>query len=206
MLLILFYNKISSDTGFKTTKCKWLTCICTYCRSQAGTRTTITTYKGINLFYTNVGIDYKLNKFIKISPTYRAIQKKRLEGTYSYRHRLMLDVTVKKKFNKFTLSERVRYQAEVQDLYTSKKGKLTEQFLEEVKQTQATILNDYSTMLKPGGLMVYATCSILPEENNLQVEKFLMNNKGKFEFVDEKKFYASVQGFDGFYMALLKKV
>lgn len=86
-------------------------------------------YQRINLFYTNVGIDYKLNKSIKISPTYRAIQKKRLEGTYSYRHRLMLDVTLKKKLKKFTLSERVRYQIEVQDFNTSKKGKLTEQFL-----------------------------------------------------------------------------
>jgi len=86
-------------------------------------------YQRINLFYTNIGIDYKLNKFIKISPTYRSIQKKRLEGTYSYRHRLMLDVTLKKKFKKFTLSERIRYQAEVQDFNTSKKGKLAEQFL-----------------------------------------------------------------------------
>jgi hypothetical protein len=86
-------------------------------------------YQRINLFYTNVGIDYKLNKFIKISPTYRAIQKKRLDGSYSYRHRLMLDVTAKKKFKKVTLSERLRYQIEVQDLYTSKKGKLAEQFL-----------------------------------------------------------------------------
>jgi hypothetical protein len=57
-------------------------------------------YQRINLFYTNIGIDYKFNKFIKISPTYRAIQKKRLEGTYSYRHRLMLDVTFKKKLKK----------------------------------------------------------------------------------------------------------
>ena len=86
-------------------------------------------YQRINLFYTNIGIDYKFNKYLKISPTYRTIQKKRLEGTYSYRHRLMLDVTGKKKLNKFTLSERVRYQAEVQDFNTSKKGKLIEQFL-----------------------------------------------------------------------------
>lgn len=86
-------------------------------------------YQRINLFYTNIGIDYKYNKFLKISPTYRTIQKRRLDGTYSYRHRLMLDVTLKKKLNKFTLSERIRYQAEVQDLYTSKKGKLLEQFL-----------------------------------------------------------------------------
>ena len=69
------------------------------------------------------------SKFLKISPTYRAIQKKRLDGTYSHRHRLMLDVTLKKKIQKITLSERVRYQAEVQDFYTSRKGKLVEQFL-----------------------------------------------------------------------------
>lgn len=86
-------------------------------------------YQRINLFYTNVGFDYKINKFLKISPTYRAIQKKRLDGNYSYRHRLMFDITVKKKIKKITLSERVRYQIEVQDYYTSKKGKIPEQYL-----------------------------------------------------------------------------
>jgi hypothetical protein len=86
-------------------------------------------YQRINLFYTNVGIDYKPIKLLKISPTYRVVQKKRLEGTYSFRHRLMLDVTAKKKLNKIEVSERVRYQIEVQDFYTSKKGKLAEQFL-----------------------------------------------------------------------------
>lgn len=86
-------------------------------------------YQRINLFYTNVGVDYKLNKFIKISPTYRSIQKKQMNGNYSYRHRFMLDVTLKKKIQKFTISERVRYQIEVADFYTSRKGKLAEQFL-----------------------------------------------------------------------------
>ncbi len=86
-------------------------------------------YQRINLFYTNAGLDYKLNKFIKISPSYRAIQKRRLNETFSYRHRLMLDVAAKKKFQQFTFSERVRYQCEVQDFNTSRKGKLIEQFL-----------------------------------------------------------------------------
>jgi hypothetical protein len=86
-------------------------------------------YQRINLFYTNFGIDYKFNKFLKISPTYRTIQKKRLDGSYSFRHRLMLDVTLKRKINRFALSERIRYQIEVQDFYTSRKGKLAEQFL-----------------------------------------------------------------------------
>lgn len=86
-------------------------------------------YQRINLFYTNLGVDYKLNNFIKLSPTYRFIQKKHLNGSFSYRHRLMLDVTVKKKFNKITISERVRYQAEVGNYYTSEKGKLAEHYL-----------------------------------------------------------------------------
>lgn len=87
-------------------------------------------YQRINLFYTNVGVDYKINKNLKISPTIRFIQKKLLNGNYSFRNRFMLDVTAKKKmFNKWTISERVRYQIEVADYNTSEKGKLPEQFL-----------------------------------------------------------------------------
>lgn len=86
-------------------------------------------FQRINLFYTNAGIDYKINKNIKLSPSYRAIQKMRLDNTVSHRHRLSMDATVKKKFNKITLAERVRYQIEVQDYLTSRKGHLPEQFL-----------------------------------------------------------------------------
>jgi hypothetical protein len=86
-------------------------------------------FQRLNLFYTNIGFDYKLNKNVKISPSYRSIQKKLYEPGFSYRHRLMLDVTAKKKFSSITLSERVRYQTEVQDLYTSKKGMIPEHYL-----------------------------------------------------------------------------
>ena len=59
-------------------------------------------------------------------------------------------------------------------------------------------------MEKPGGKLVYATCSILPTENQQQVELFLaMNND--FKFVSDKKVLSSQSGFDGFYMALLEK-
>ncbi|HET8809024.1 MAG TPA: methyltransferase domain-containing protein, partial [Flavobacteriaceae bacterium] len=53
------------------------------------------------------------------------------------------------------------------------KWKLQPEFLETLKQTQADILDQYSKMLKPGGKMVYATCSILPSENREQIAKFL---------------------------------
>ncbi|MBI5915650.1 MAG: methyltransferase domain-containing protein [Bacteroidetes bacterium] len=82
------------------------------------------------------------------------------------------------------------------------KWKLSPQFLDNVRVTQAAILQNYSKMLRPGGLMVYATCSILPSENERQVERFLLENSG-FQLIEERKILPSELGFDGFYMALL---
>ena len=61
-------------------------------------------------------------------------------------------------------------------------------------------------MVKDGGKMVYATCSILPSENETQVQKFLTSQNGKnFKLIKDKKILAHKSGFDGFYMALLEK-
>jgi 16S rRNA (cytosine967-C5)-methyltransferase len=60
-------------------------------------------------------------------------------------------------------------------------------------------------MVKPGGLMVYSTCSILPSENEKQVNEFLSKQSGKFELVDQMHFWPS-DGFDGFYMASIKRL
>ncbi len=84
------------------------------------------------------------------------------------------------------------------------KWKLQPEFLENIKRTQQEILQQYSKMVKPGGKLVYATCSVLPSENQEQVQHFLALNKD-FTFVQDKKVLASVDGFDGFYMALLEK-
>lgn len=45
--------------------------------------------------------------------------------------------------------------------------------LEEVKQVQAEILDKVAKSVKPGGRLVYATCSILAEENEDQINSFL---------------------------------
>ena len=84
------------------------------------------------------------------------------------------------------------------------KWKLSLDFINEVKKTQQHIISNYSQMLKPGGIMVYATCSILPSENQDQVELFLKNNK-EFKFIEDRKVLPS-EGFDGFYMAKLRKM
>ena len=85
------------------------------------------------------------------------------------------------------------------------KWKLSLEFINKIKELQQHILQDYCDMLKPGGLMVYSTCSILPSENEKQVQDFLSERKGTFELVEEKHIFPS-DGFDGFYMALIKKV
>lgn len=84
------------------------------------------------------------------------------------------------------------------------KWKLSPEFIQNVKELQYNILSDYGLMLKPGGLMVYSTCSILPSENQQQVQRFLAEKQGAYELVKEKHLWPS-DGFDGFYMALLKK-
>lgn len=83
------------------------------------------------------------------------------------------------------------------------KWKLTPQFIEQIKHSQQHILSTYSPMLKPGGIMVYATCSILPSENQNQVTEFLNSNTA-YELLEDKKILPSY-GFDGFYMAAIKK-
>ncbi len=84
------------------------------------------------------------------------------------------------------------------------KWKLSPDFIEKVKELQQHILNDYCMMVKPGGLMVYSTCSILTSENENQVKRFLESRSNQFELLDERRTWPS-EGFDGFYMALLKR-
>lgn len=84
------------------------------------------------------------------------------------------------------------------------KWKLKKEFIDNILETQQHIISSYSQMLKPGGLMVYATCSVLPSENENQVQKFLENNTD-FTLVEDKHTWPSEDLHDGFYMALIKK-
>ncbi|MDP4657040.1 MAG: methyltransferase domain-containing protein [Algoriphagus sp.] len=87
------------------------------------------------------------------------------------------------------------------------KWKLSPESIQKVQETQQEILQSYPSMLKKGGQLVYATCSILPSENEEQVRKFLASEAGKdFELLEDRKVLAQESGFDGFYIArLLKK-
>ncbi|MDD3771550.1 MAG: methyltransferase domain-containing protein [Weeksellaceae bacterium] len=85
------------------------------------------------------------------------------------------------------------------------KWKLEPEFVATIIKTQAEILENYSQLVKVGGKLVYATCSIFPSENEKQVHGFLKNHP-EFEFEKEHKVSPVKSGFDGFYMALMKRI
>ncbi len=85
------------------------------------------------------------------------------------------------------------------------KWKLHPDFMDKVRESQAKILADYAKIIKVGGKLVYATCSIFPSENELQVQRFLSENPN-FKFIAERKVSPAVDGFDGFYMARLERI
>ncbi|WP_193429660.1 RsmB/NOP family class I SAM-dependent RNA methyltransferase [Corallococcus soli] len=58
------------------------------------------------------------------------------------------------------------------------KWKLTAKAIKEFQATQSALLAEVAAQVKPGARIVYATCSVLPEENDRVVEGFLAKHPG----------------------------
>ena len=87
------------------------------------------------------------------------------------------------------------------------KWRLTADKLFRYTELQQQLVQSYSAFVKSGGALVYATCSILPSENQEQIQKFLESEAGKgFELTEEYTLWPSVTGFDGFYVARMQSV
>ena len=98
--------------------------------------------------------------------------------------------------------------------------------LEELITKQRAILESVAGLVRPGGRLVYATCSVLPEEDGVQVENFLSHH-GEYEAVPLAEAWAEAfapgvappppgagpwmelaphrQGTDGFFAAVLRR-
>ena len=87
------------------------------------------------------------------------------------------------------------------------KWKLNPDFIDRVVLEQQQILTQYAHMVKPGGKLIYVTCSIIPQENEEQIAAFKETEIGnEFTLEKEQHLWPAVNGFDGFYMArLLRK-
>jgi len=84
------------------------------------------------------------------------------------------------------------------------KWKLQPDFLARLRTTQADILERYCRMLKPGGRLVYATCSLLPSENEAQIRRFLASHP-QFSLRRQRSLTPAIDSTDGFYLAFLQR-
>jgi tRNA and rRNA cytosine-C5-methylases len=84
------------------------------------------------------------------------------------------------------------------------KWRMTAAKVQKLISEQKEILDSYHRMVKPGGMLIYATCSILPSENRLQVDNFLASHP-EFSMVEDKTLGPDTTNSDGFYMARMLK-
>lgn len=100
------------------------------------------------------------------------------------------------------------------------KWNLQEEDLQNLVTLQNEILESASRLLKPGGKLYYATCSMLEDENEQQIELFLSENKnfsaGKINNIEKNddlyqlrnhqlRTFPAKSGMDGFFVAVLEK-
>ncbi len=76
--------------------------------------------------------------------------------------------------------------------------------LERLRRTQLDLLNQAAGRLAPGGVLVYSTCSLEPEENSQVVRPFLAAH-GDFKLAAERQLLPFADGVDGAYVARLER-
>ncbi len=74
--------------------------------------------------------------------------------------------------------------------------------IERLRTEQLELLRQAAPRLKPGGTMVYSTCSLEPEENTEVVKQFLAEQP-QFKLEEERELLPFVDGVDGAYVAKL---
>jgi 16S rRNA (cytosine967-C5)-methyltransferase len=75
------------------------------------------------------------------------------------------------------------------------KWKLTRETLEARLTEQEEALSQASPFVRPGGFLIYITCSILPEENENQINSFIEDNP-QFELLSVGEVWQDLFGFD----------
>lgn len=74
-----------------------------------------------------------------------------------------------------------------------------------ITETQAKILENGSRYVRGGGTLVYSTCTLLKDENEDMIKKFLKQNR-HFRLEEEKYFLPDGKGSDGFFVAKMRRI
>jgi 16S rRNA (cytosine967-C5)-methyltransferase len=81
--------------------------------------------------------------------------------------------------------------------------RISSEEISRLRKTQLDLLHQAAKQLKPGGVIVYSTCSLEPEENSELVKEFLAANTS-FKLETERQLLPFADGVDGAYVAQLK--
>jgi len=82
--------------------------------------------------------------------------------------------------------------------------RIREEELARLRQDQAALLRQAAARLKPGGRLVYSTCSLEPEENQSVTREFL-GEQGEFTLENERQLLPFTDQVDGAYVATLRR-
>jgi hypothetical protein len=82
----------------------------------------------VGTFFTDIGLNYKINKNWRIAGNYRFTNKIQLDNSYSKRHRYYFDLSYRQKFYQFTIIARTRFQSQYADVNSSETGHLPEYY------------------------------------------------------------------------------
>ena len=85
------------------------------------------------------------------------------------------------------------------------KYRITAEGVAAVRAVQREVLAKSARMVRVGGKLVYATCSVFPSENEAQAAWFSAEHAG-FVFEEERRISPAEMGWDGFYMARWRRV
>ena len=76
----------------------------------------------LGTFFTDAGLDYKINKRIRVSGNYRIISRRKLDDSYGIRHRFYADLSYRKKIKQFSLTWRLRLLNQYTEILSSERG------------------------------------------------------------------------------------
>ncbi len=84
------------------------------------------------------------------------------------------------------------------------KYRINDESIKELIILQDKIIENAASYVKKGGVLLYSTCTINPEENDDRIEK-LLKNRDDFKLIKKRHFLQGIDRCDGFFYAILKK-